>query len=130
MIIREYFEKLDLHDASIEKVERLGDDVILSIRGVLVLKDHPMSQGDNLFIEDCKLKIVGVSSEVAKFWENDVAPISHPEPDYPLDEIMNASFENGVFHFDGFKNTTPWYEWFLHANGFELDVYNYKKGGT
>ncbi|QYJ81862.1 hypothetical protein [Shewanella aegiceratis] len=130
MKIRDGFEKLDLHDASIERIERLGGDIILEIKGVYILKGHPMSQGNDLYVEGCELKILGVISEEAKFWEDNVSPKAHPEPDFPIDEIMHATYENGIFHLDGFKNRTPWYEWFIHAKGFELDVHAFKRVGT
>ena len=130
MKIRECFEKLDLHDASIERIDRHGGDIVLRIYGGIILKEHPMSQGDFLFLEDCELTILGVTFEEAKSWEDDVAAKSHPEPYFPIDEIMHASYENGVFHLDGFKNSAPWYEWFIHAIAFELNVHNFKRVGT
>ncbi|MCH1929934.1 hypothetical protein L9G16_07055 [Shewanella sp. A25] len=59
-----------------------------------------------------------------------MSPKAHPELSFPIDEIMHANYENGVFHLDGFKNRTSWYEWFIHANGFELDVRTFIRVGT
>jgi hypothetical protein len=130
MVIRDRFENLSLHDASIEKIERSGNRVTIRFCGAFISKDHPESNGEDLVVEDGQLIIDGVTSEETKFWDDTRSPKEHPEPEFPLDEIMNASFKNGVFHFDGFKDSVPWYEWFVHANSFELTSFKHKAYGS
>lgn len=40
---------------------------------------------------------------------------------------MNAKFVDGIFSFDGFKNNQAWYEWFITAESFILDVQKTQK---
>ena len=116
------FDKIGVHDASIEKIERRSESVVLEIKGALVSKEHPGSGGQDWTIEEATLKILGVTEERATYWDDAKAVKEHPEPDFPLDEIMHASFKDGVFSFDGFKQTVPWYEWFITANSLILEV--------
>jgi hypothetical protein len=116
------FENLSFHDASIESIERKSDSIIVKLCGVFVSREHPWAQGKDWTFDVATLKLLGVSGEEAKFWDDTKAPKVHPEPDMPLDEIMHAKFENGIFHFDGFKETMPWYEWFVTADRFELEM--------
>ncbi|WP_188150496.1 hypothetical protein [Teredinibacter waterburyi] len=116
------FDKLGFHDASIEKIERQSGSVILEIKGVFISKEHPGSDGQDWKVEEAILEILGVTEERATHWEDDKAAKEHPEPEFPLDEIMHAHFVDGVFSFDGFKQTVPWCEWFITANSFILEV--------
>lgn len=68
-----------------------------------------------------------MTEERATYWDDDKAARAHPEPEFPLDEIMHAHFVDGVFSFDGFKETLPWYEWFITANSFVLEVKSVSK---
>lgn len=116
------FDKIGFHDASIEKIERQSDSVILEIKDAFISKEHPDSEGQDWRVEKAILEILGVTEERATYWDDDKAAKDHPEPEFPLDEIMHAHFEDGVFSFDGFKQTVPWYEWFITANAFILEV--------
>lgn len=116
------FRNMSFHDASIESISRVDGKITMDLIGVYIGRDHPQSERKDWFAESCTLVLFGVKWEEAKYWDDDKAPKPHPEPDVPLDEIMNAKHENGVFHFDGFKNSIPWYEWFISAEGFELTV--------
>ncbi|RJG36507.1 hypothetical protein [Motilimonas pumila] len=116
------FDKLGFHDTSIEKIERQSESVVLEIKGAFVSKEHPDSDGLDWTAEEATLKILGVTEERATYWDDTKAAREHPEPEFPLDEIMHASFKDGVFSFDGFKQTVPWYEWFITANSFILEV--------
>lgn len=118
------FDKLGFHDASIENIERQSGSIILVINGSFISKEHPKSEGHDWRVEEATLEILGVTKERATFWDDDKAAKEHPEPDFPLDEIMHAHFVEGVFSFDGFKQTVPWYEWFITANSFVLEVKN------
>ncbi|GAA6186882.1 hypothetical protein Q4567_18730 [Aliiglaciecola sp. 2_MG-2023] len=116
------FDKLGFHDASIEKIERQSESVILDIKGAFISKEHPGSGGQDWKVEEATLEILGVAEERATYWDDDKAAKDHPEPKFPLDEIMHAYFMDGVFLFEGFKQTEPWYEWFITANSFILEV--------
>lgn len=116
------FDKLGFHDASIEKIERQSGSVIIEIKGAFISKEHPGSNGQDWNIEEAILEILGVTEERATYWDDDKAAKEHPEPEFPLDEIMHADFVDGVFSFDGFKQTVSWYEWFITANSFILEV--------
>lgn len=116
------FNKLGFHDAFIESIERQSGSIILDIKGAFISKEHPSSDGYDWTVEEAKLEILGVTEERATFWDDDKAAKEHPEPEFPLDEIMHSHFIEGVFLFDGFKQTAPWYEWFIAANSFALEV--------
>jgi len=116
------FEKIGFHDASIENIEREGNSILLELKGAYISKEHPKSGDQDWSVEEAQLRILGVTGERATFWDDDKSAKEHPEPEYPLDEIMNANFKNGVFSFDGFKDTESWYEWFITANTFSFEV--------
>ena len=130
MKITSEFNKLSFHDASVEGIERQSGSISLQIKGAFISKEHPASRGQDWKVNEAKLTILGVTEERATFWDDDKAAKEHPEPEFPLDEIMNASFIEGVFSFDGFKETVPWYEWFITANSFVLEVTNASKSGS
>lgn len=116
------FDKLSFHDASIEKIERQAGTVILNIKGCFISKEHPGSENQDWRVEEARLEILGVTEEKAIYWDDDKAAKEHPEPEFPLDEIMHADYVNGVFSFDGFKETVPWYEWFITAKSFIFEI--------
>ena len=116
------FDKLGFHDASIENIERQSGSITIDIKGAFISKEHPCSDGQDWIVEKAKLEILGVTEERATFWDDNKTAKEHPEPEFPLDEIMHAHFVEGVFSFDGFKETVPWYEWFITANSFVLEV--------
>jgi hypothetical protein len=122
LIISTDFDKLGFHDASIEKIERGSACVILEIRGAFISKEHPYSEGQDWVVEEAVLTILGATEERATHWDDDKAAKAHPKPQLPLDEIMHAHFIDGVFSFDGFKQTEPWYEWFITASSFVFEV--------
>lgn len=114
------FEQISLHDTSIESIERDQGCVIISFEGAYISKDHPAAMGTPWHIESGRLILLGVSEESAVFWYGDRVSKPHPEPEFPIDEIMHASFNGEVFAFDGFLKSMPWYEWFVKATGFKL----------
>ncbi|GAB2528966.1 hypothetical protein [Microbulbifer agarilyticus] len=116
------FDKLGFHDAGIEKIVRSKQTISIELSGVFICREHPQANGKNWLVDNGTLVLFGVENEVAKYWSDSKEPTSHPEPDFPLDEIMHAKYEGGVFQFDGFKETVPWYEWFIFAQGFLLEV--------
>ena len=122
MKLTDNFENIGFHDAVIEKIERYGESIKLEISGAFISKDHPASDGQDWRVEKAILEICGVKNEKATFWDDTQVAKEHPEPDFPLDEIMHANFVDGVFSFDGFRQTIPWYEWFITANSFIFEV--------
>ncbi|OQK29778.1 hypothetical protein [Vibrio parahaemolyticus] len=114
------FEKLSLHDVSIEDVSRLDSTIIMVVSGVFVSKEHPSSNGYDCVIQNGVFTIYNVSSEKSLSWIDTFAPVPNETPEYPIDEIMHAEFTGNTFHLDGFKETTPWHEWFIEATGFKL----------
>lgn len=117
-----HFENMSFHDAYLEKISRDDSTVKIDIAGVFISNEHPQSNQKDWLVESCTLELFGVKKEEAKYWDDDKAPKAHPDPNTPLDEIMHANYENGVFHFDGFKESEAWYEWFISAEGFKLNV--------
>ncbi|MDN3685532.1 hypothetical protein QW180_26165 [Vibrio sinaloensis] len=89
-----------------------------------VSKDHPGSNGKDLIVQNGVMTLYNVSNEQSLTWLNDVSPVSHKTPEYPIDEIMNAKFDGNTFHFDGFKETMPWHEWFIQATSFNLVAFD------
>ena len=122
MSINSNFDKLSFHDSGIVKIVRDCDKILLELENVFLSSEHPASKGKDKLLTKCTLHIFSVESEKAVYWDDDIAGKEHPDPDFPLDEIMHANFENGVFHFDGFKESDSWYEWFITANSFKLEI--------
>ena len=91
------FDKLGFHDASIENIERQSGSITIEVKGAFISKEHPCSDGQDWTVEKAKLVILGVTEERAAFWDDDKAAKEHPEPEFPLDEIMHAHFLEGVF---------------------------------
>lgn len=121
------FDKIGFHDASIESIKRQLGSIYIEISGAFVSKEHPGSNGQDWAVENATLRILGVTEERATYWDDEKSAKEHPEPEFPLDEIMHAYFVGGVFSFDGFKETVPWYEWFITANSFVFEVRNASK---
>jgi hypothetical protein len=122
MKIDEQFELIYFHDASIDGASRVGGDLVLNISGAFLSSNHPQSNGKDWSIEKAELHFEHVSEEVAKFWDDTKAPKPHPEPELPLDEIMEAKYEDGYYVFSGFKNTVPWSEWHIKSTHFILNI--------
>ena len=122
MSINSNFDKLGFHDSGISEIIRNRGNITLKLENVFLSSEHPQSNGVDKLLSKCTLHIFSVESERAVYWDDSKAGKEHPEPNFPLDEIMHAQFENGVFHFDGFKKTEAWFEWFITANKFELEI--------
>ncbi|MCG8392537.1 MAG: immunity 50 family protein [Pseudomonadales bacterium] len=122
MKITRDFDKLSFHDAEVVKIVRKNGTISIEVSGVFISREHPESKGKDWISEAATLVLLGVKEEVAKHWDDTKEAKPHPEPEFPLDEIMHANFENGVFHFDGFRETFPWCEWFITAEGFLLEA--------
>ncbi len=120
MEINTDFEKMNFHDVSIKDVSRTDSKIIIVLSGIFISKEHPSSNGSDLIVQNGVMTLYNVSNEKSLIWLNSVAPVSHETPECPIDEIMNAKFDGGTFHFDGFKETMPWHEWFIQATSFNL----------
>ncbi|ELA9373135.1 hypothetical protein QUO16_004458 [Vibrio parahaemolyticus] len=120
MEINTDFEKMSFHDVSIEDVSRIDSNIIMVLSGVFISKDHPSSNGNDLIVRNGLMTLYNVSNEKSLTWLDVVAPVPHETPEHPIDEIMHAEFDGSTFHFDGFKETMPWHEWFIQATSFNL----------
>ncbi len=67
-----------------------------------------------------EMTLYHVSDEKSLTWLNNIAPVAHETPECPIDQIMNAKFDGSSSHFDGFKESMPWLEWFIQATSFNL----------
>ncbi|MFW9658527.1 hypothetical protein V3H38_13850 [Vibrio parahaemolyticus] len=124
MEINTDFEKMSFHDVSINDVSRNDSKIIIVLSGIFVSKEHPGSNGKDLIVQNGVMTLYNVSNEKSLTWLNDVSPVSHKTPEYPIDEIMNAKFDGNTFHFDGFKETMPWHEWFIQATSFNFVAFD------
>ncbi|MCF2909215.1 hypothetical protein L1285_12880 [Pseudoalteromonas sp. DL2-H2.2] len=124
MEINTDFEKMSFHDVSINDVSRNDSKIIIVLSGIFVSKEHSGSNGKDLIVQNGVMTLYNVSNEKSLTWLNDVSPVSHKTPEYPIDEIMNAKFDGNTFHFDGFKETMPWHEWFIQATSFILVAFD------
>ncbi|NRF16394.1 hypothetical protein [Vibrio coralliilyticus] len=120
MEINTDFEKMSFHDVSIEDVSRTDSKIIIVLSGIFISKEHPSLNGSDLIVQNGVMTIYNVSNEKSLTWLNNVAPVSHETPEYPIDEIMNAKFDGSTFHFEGFKEMMLWHEWFIQATSFNL----------
>ena len=102
MNLDQEFELIHFHDASIDDASRDGSNLILTISGAFLSSKHPQSEGKDWSIEKAELCFEHVSEEIAKFWDDTKTPKPHPEPKLPLDEIMEARFENNYYMLSGF----------------------------
>ena len=114
------FEHLSFHDTSVDKIIRAPSSITIDFSGAFLSKGHPSAHGSEWYISSGTLILSGVTGEEALFWQGDKVSRQHPEPEFPLDEIMHASFDGILFAFDGLLKHMPWYEWFVVANGFNL----------
>ncbi|EIO3984833.1 hypothetical protein LQK30_004279 [Vibrio vulnificus] len=124
MEINTDFEKINFHDVSINDVSRSDSKIIIVLSGIFISKEHPSSNGKDLVVQNGVMTLYNVSNEKSLTWLNDVAPVSHKTPEYPIDEIMNAKFDGSTFHFEGFKEMMPWHEWFIQATSFNLVAFD------
>jgi len=122
MKIDSEFENLSFHDASIDLVERSQDRLSLMISGAFIGAKHSQSQGLDWHVARCIMRFIAVSSETAVTCLHTSEVIENTTPEFPLDEIMHATFENGIFQINGLKDTVPWHEWAIEAEGFELVI--------
>ncbi|HDY7722541.1 TPA: hypothetical protein RQK05_004621, partial [Vibrio vulnificus] len=93
MEINTDFEKMSFHDVSINDVSRTDSKIIIVLSGIFISKEHPSSNGKDLIVQNGVMTLYNVSNEKSLTWLNDVAPVSHKIPEYPIDEIMNAKFD-------------------------------------
>jgi len=121
-MITKDFDKFNFHDASIEKITRYTGVISIDFKGVFMSKEHPESDGVNWFIDKGVLQLCNVTSELPLFWYDDIEGKPHPEPELPIDEIMNVGFDGNVFEFRGFLRHTPWVQWTVNATQFKLEM--------
>ena len=122
MKISSHFAKLGFHDAGINKIVRDSGVIEIEMEYVTLGCNHPQYEGETKILERCVLKFFEVTSEKALFYDGNQTKQEHPEPEFPLDEILTSEHENGVYRFSGFKNRAPWYIWLIEAQNFELSI--------
>ena len=116
------FEHLSFHDTSIDNIVRGPSTVLIEFSYAFLSRHHPAALGTDWNIQRGTLQLCNVIGEESLFWYGDRVSGPHPEPHFPIDEVMHATFEEGKFAFDGFLKNVPWYEWFVTASGFSLLV--------
>jgi hypothetical protein len=114
------FQHISFHDASLDKIVRRPGVVSIEFCGAFVSKEHPAALGRDWTIERGTLELLKVRGEEALFWYGDRVSMPHPEPDFPLDEVMHVKFDGTRFAFDGFLKNVPWYTWSVVATDFSL----------
>ncbi|PKA22314.1 hypothetical protein CH381_31535 [Leptospira sp. mixed culture ATI2-C-A1] len=72
------------------------------------------------------LRIKNVRSEKSLEWIDTKEPKPHPNPSFPIDEIMDSKFNGNEFYFNGFLERSPWYEWYIESREFELNILKMK----
>ncbi|MGF1740904.1 hypothetical protein L4C34_07475 [Vibrio profundum] len=122
MKITRNFHQIDLHDCFIERVERSGNTITLRIKGGVISEHHPEGNGKCTYLDSGILKFFEVVGESTFTWIDDTSKVPSSCPEFPIDEIMNASFRDGEFLLDGFKETEPWHEWYIKSFRFEVQV--------
>lgn len=118
MEITSNFNYLGFHDASIESVNRHSDTLEVLFDFVIVAPEHPDANGTVIELRNVKASFNHVSSEKALIWHDDKAPIQHPNPEAPVNEVMHGTQKDDYFHFDGFWQPDDWSEWYIYATGF------------
>ncbi len=119
----EAYSQIGLHDARILRIVRTDDAIELSLDGAALIQGHPGNAltGDHLLCDSPVLRLVGVSKESARAWDDERGEwTEHDDPTCPIDdEIMEAKRETDHFFFDGF-HAEKWSEWRIWATGFCL----------
>ena len=116
------FDKLSFHDATIEGITRGLRVISIEIEGAFMSKEHPKAEGIDWFIDKANLQLCNVTSEWLLFWHDDIEGKTHPQPELPLDEIMNLNFDGSTFEFGGMLKSIPWVQWTINATEFKLDI--------
>ncbi len=120
MEITTFFNQLSFHDSIIESVSRCGNTIEITFGSVVVAPEHPQTNGNVIEIRNAKLNLFGVTAEKALIWYDSKAPLHHPNPSFPVNEVMHGTLKETGFHFDGFWQTDNWSEWFIVAKSFVL----------
>lgn len=116
------FDKLSFHDALIESIQKEEGIISIRFKGGFMSKNHPDSEGKEWEIRNGVLHFCNVSKEVPLFWYDDVKGQPHPQPDFPLDKIMDIEFDGTKFEVGGYLDSEPWVQWFVYASEFKVEI--------
>jgi len=116
------FDKFSFHDASVEEIARSPGVISIDFEGAFMSNEHPEANGVDWFIDKGILHLSNVTSELPLFWYDDIEGRPHPEPELPIDEIMNLDFDGSKFEFGGFFKHEPWVQWTVNATRFKIEI--------
>jgi hypothetical protein len=116
------FDKFSFHDSSVEKVDRSPGIISIEFENAFMSKDHPEANATDWLIDSGVLHLCNVTSEVPLFWYDNIEGKPHPEPQLPIDEIMNLEFNGKQFEFGGFLKSEPWVQWLVNATEFKIEI--------
>lgn len=118
MEISRNFNQLSFHDASVLSIERGDEKIEVFFDFIIVVPEHPDAKGKMVELRNAKVTFLKIKSERALIWYDDKSQRDHPNPDVPVDEIMNSTQKGEYFHFDGFWQRTDWTEWYIYTDNF------------
>ena len=73
---------------------------------------------DYIYLDNIELCCLEHQIVSAELWTDSVAPKVHPNPELPLDEIMNNSVVGNVLELGGFTGASDWAVWRIRASSF------------
>jgi hypothetical protein len=116
------FDNFSFHDATVSNVNRKPNSISIVFENAFMSKGHSESEDKDWNIDSGVLHLSNVSKELALFWYDNIEGKPHPEPELPLDVIMNLDFDGKIFKFGGFLNNEPWAEWQVYATEFKIEI--------
>ena len=123
---RERFDLIDLHDAPIVGIERVGDCVVIRLEHANLQTEHPAcASAKPACVGPCVLQLQQVSSEHARLFDDEKQDwVTHPMPGSPLDEEVVEAREqpdgNANRYFFAGMHDAGWSEWEVVAQSFSL----------
>lgn len=93
---------VDLEDAQIVKIDRIEDEIRITLENVRI---------EDSIASKVRLVMNQVSTETAEYFDGHGVRGKNSNPQFPLDTIEIAEFENSTVRLQGYLNNEPWYVW-------------------
>ena len=118
----DFTNDISFHDSTLERVVRDGSSLILQLDSVAAhlefIGEH--SDSEYVVLDSVEIHCSEANTQKLEFWEDAKAPIEHPEPDHPIDEIMKNELEDGILEISGFGPSSGWVVWQISASQFRV----------
>lgn len=124
-------DEISFHDSSVEDIEFSGGNISILLSSASAPPSYtPEQKGDEIVVlRNVSVICTDAKTSLLEYWDNDKAPIAHPTPENPVNEIMRTDLVDGLLKISGFCLNSGWVEWHISASSFEVswkDVTPYK----